>query len=148
VVNVFGRELGLVVWTGNPRKLEGVGDLARRGVRREPAARPATRTFTEAALAEARIERSAVVGYRDEVSTHRAVGLGPEGRGRRRGRDPPWPGAELGFLQRLSASTSWSRRRPSSAAGQASSSHPVGTVPAGVERLARHDWYARPRPAR
>ena len=27
VVNVFSRELGLVVWTGNPRKLEGVGDL-------------------------------------------------------------------------------------------------------------------------
>ena len=76
VVNVFGRELGLVVWTGNPRKLGGVGDLARRGVRfvnRQPGS--ATRAFTEAALAEARIERSAVVGYRDEVSTHWAVGL-------------------------------------------------------------------------
>jgi putative molybdopterin biosynthesis protein len=76
VVNVFGRELGLVVWTGNPRKLEGVGDLARRGVRfvnRQPGS--ATHAFTEAALAEARIERGAVVGYRDEVSTHWAVGL-------------------------------------------------------------------------
>ena len=53
----FGRELGLVVWTGNPRKLEGVRDLARRGVRfvnRQPGS--ATRAFTEAALAEARIE--------------------------------------------------------------------------------------------
>jgi putative molybdopterin biosynthesis protein len=76
VVNVFGRELGLVVWTGNPRKLEGLRDLARRGVRfvnRQPGS--ATRAFTEAALAEARIERGAVVGYRDEVSTHWAVGL-------------------------------------------------------------------------
>ena len=76
VVNVFGRELGLVVWTGNPRKLEGVRDLARRGVRfvnRQPGS--ATRAFTDTALAEARVERSAVVGYRDEVATHWAVGL-------------------------------------------------------------------------
>jgi putative molybdopterin biosynthesis protein len=76
VVNVFGRELGLVVWTGNPRKLEGVHDLARRGLRfvnRQPGS--ATRTFMETALAEARVERGAVVGYRDEVSTHWAVGL-------------------------------------------------------------------------
>jgi putative molybdopterin biosynthesis protein len=76
VVNVFGRELGLVVWTGNPRKLEGVRDLARRGVRfvnRQPGS--ATRAFTDSALAEARVERAAVVGYRDEVATHWAVGL-------------------------------------------------------------------------
>jgi putative molybdopterin biosynthesis protein len=76
VVNVFGRELGLVVWTGNPRKLEGVRDLARRGVRfvnRQPGS--GTRAFTEAALAEARIEPGAVVGYRDAVATHWAVGL-------------------------------------------------------------------------
>jgi excisionase family DNA binding protein len=47
VVTVFGRELGLVVWTGNPRKLEGVRDLGRRGVRfvnRQPGS--ATRAFT------------------------------------------------------------------------------------------------------
>ncbi len=76
VVHVFGRELGLVVWTGNPRKLEGVQDLGRRGIRfvnRQPGS--ATRAFTDAALTEARVEGGAVVGYRDEVSTHWAVGL-------------------------------------------------------------------------
>ena len=76
VVTVFGRELGLVVWTGNPRKLEGVRDLGRRGVRfvnRQPGS--ATRAFTEEALAEAQVEQGAVVGFRDEVSTHWAVAL-------------------------------------------------------------------------
>jgi len=36
---------------------------------------PDGRAFTDAALVEARVERGAVVGYRDEVSTHWAVGL-------------------------------------------------------------------------
>jgi excisionase family DNA binding protein len=76
IVSVFMRELGLVVWTGNPRKVEGVGDLGRRGLRfvnRQPGS--ATRAYTDEALAAARVERGAVVGYRDEVSTHWAVGL-------------------------------------------------------------------------
>ena len=76
VVNVFSRELGLVVWTGNPRKLEGVGDLTRRGLRfvnRQPGS--GTRAFTDDALAAAGVEQAGVVGYRDEVSTHWAVAL-------------------------------------------------------------------------
>jgi putative molybdopterin biosynthesis protein len=76
VVNVFSRELGLVVWTGNPRKLEGVGDLGRRGVRfvnRQPGS--GTRAFTDEALAAAGVEQAGVVGYREEVSTHWAVAL-------------------------------------------------------------------------
>lgn len=76
VVNVFSRELGLVVWTGNPRKLEGVGDLTRRGLRfvnRQPGS--GTRAFTDDALAAAGVEPAGVVGYRDEVSTHWAVAL-------------------------------------------------------------------------
>ena len=76
VVNAFVRELGLLVWTGNPRKIEGVGDLGRRGLRfvnRQPGS--ATRAFTDEALATARVEQGAVVGYRDEVSTHWAVAL-------------------------------------------------------------------------
>jgi putative molybdopterin biosynthesis protein len=76
VVNLFHRELGLVVWTGNPRKLEGVGDLGRRGLRfvnRQPGS--GTRAFTDEALAAAGVETGAVVGYRDEVSTHWAVAL-------------------------------------------------------------------------
>jgi putative molybdopterin biosynthesis protein len=76
VVNLFHRELGLVVWTGNPRKLGTVGDLGRRGLRfvnRQPGS--GTRAFADAALAAAGVETGAVVGYRDEVSTHWAVAL-------------------------------------------------------------------------
>ena len=76
VVHAFARELGLLVWTGNPRKLTGVGDLARRGLRfvnRQPGS--ATRAFTDQALAAARVEAASVVGYREEVSTHWAVAL-------------------------------------------------------------------------
>jgi putative molybdopterin biosynthesis protein len=76
LVNLFGRELGLVVWTGNPRKLEGIGDLGRRGLRfvnRQPGS--GTRAVIDEALATAGIETAAVVGYREEVSTHWAVAL-------------------------------------------------------------------------
>jgi excisionase family DNA binding protein len=75
VVNLFVRELGLLVWTGNPRKVEGVGDLRRglRFVNRQPDS--ATRAFTDQALAAAGVEHAGVVGYREEVSTHWAVAL-------------------------------------------------------------------------
>jgi excisionase family DNA binding protein len=76
LVNLFHRELGLVVWTGNPRKLQGVGDLGRRGLRfvnRQPGS--GTRVFTDEALAAAGIEQEAVVGYRQEVTTHWGVAL-------------------------------------------------------------------------
>ena len=76
VVNAFSRELGLLVWTGNPRKVEGVGDLGRRGLRfvnRQPGS--GTRAYTDEALAAAGVEQAGVVGYREEVSTHWAVGL-------------------------------------------------------------------------
>ena len=76
VVNLFGRELGLLVLDGNPRKLEGVGDLGRRGlgfVNRQPGS--GTRAVDRRALALASVEPSGVVGYREEVSTHWAVAL-------------------------------------------------------------------------
>jgi len=75
VVNGFVRELGLLVWTGNPRKVQGVGDLRRglRFVNRQPGS--ATRGFTDEALAAAGVERGSVVGYREEVSTQWAVAL-------------------------------------------------------------------------
>ena len=76
VVTLFVRELGLVVWTGNPRKLAWVEDLARRGMRfvnRQPGS--GTRHFVDAALARAGVNGAAVTGYRDPVSTHWAVGL-------------------------------------------------------------------------
>jgi PBP superfamily domain len=62
--------------TGNPRKIEAVGDLGRRGLRfvnRQLGS--ATRAFTDEALAAAGVEHGAVVGYREEVSTHWAVAL-------------------------------------------------------------------------
>ncbi len=76
LVNCFHRDLGLVTWTGNPRKLRGVADLARRGLRvvnRQPGS--GTRHFTDAALARAGVSPGQLAGYRDEVSTHWAVGL-------------------------------------------------------------------------
>jgi excisionase family DNA binding protein len=76
VVNLFHRELGLVVWTGNPRQLQTIADLGRRGVRFVNRQRGSgTRAFTDEALARAAVETGTVVGYRDEVSTHWAVGL-------------------------------------------------------------------------
>src|SRR5262245_22301434 len=76
LVNFFHRDLGLLVWTGNPRKLAGVADLGRRGVRfvnRQPGS--GTRHFVDAALTRAGVAPTAVTGYRTEVSTHWAVGL-------------------------------------------------------------------------
>lgn len=76
LVHVFHRDLGLVVWTGNPRRLRGVADLARPGLRfvnRQPGS--GTRHFLDAALTRAGVCPGAVAGYRDEVSTHWAVGL-------------------------------------------------------------------------
>jgi excisionase family DNA binding protein len=76
VVNLFHRELGLVVWTGNPRKLGGLEDLGRRGLRlvnRQPGS--GTRHFLDAGLARAGVPPRSIVGYDDEVSTHWAVGL-------------------------------------------------------------------------
>lgn len=76
LVNLFHRDLGLVVWKGNPRKLGGIGDLGRRGVRfvnRQPGS--GTRHYADTALARAGVSPAAVTGYRDEVSTHWAVGL-------------------------------------------------------------------------
>lgn len=76
LVNFFHRDLGLVVWTGNPRKLAGIADLGRRGLRfvnRQPGS--GTRHFVDTALAAAGVAAASVAGYRDEVSTHWAVGL-------------------------------------------------------------------------
>ena len=76
VVNAFYRDLGLAVWTGNPRGLTGVADLARlrlRIVNRQPGS--GTRCFLDAALARAGVPPGAIRGYGDEVTTHWGVGL-------------------------------------------------------------------------
>jgi excisionase family DNA binding protein len=76
VVNLFHRELGLVVWTGNPRRVDGMADLGRRGLRfvnRQPGS--GTRAYTDEALSRAGIAPTHLAGYREEVSTHWAVAL-------------------------------------------------------------------------
>lgn len=76
VVTCFHRELGLVVWTGNPRKLASVADLGRRGLRFvNRQAGSGTRTFLDQALVAAGLAPAAVTGYQDAVCTHWGVGL-------------------------------------------------------------------------
>ena len=80
VVNVFHRDLGLLVWTGNPRKVAGVGDLRQRGLRlinRQPGS--GTRQFVDAALVQAGVAPADVRGYREEVATHGRSGSGSSG---------------------------------------------------------------------
>lgn len=76
VVACFHRDLGLVVWTGNPRKLTGIADLARPGLRFvNRQAGSGTRAYLDLALSQARLAPGAIAGYQDTVSTHWAVGL-------------------------------------------------------------------------
>jgi putative molybdopterin biosynthesis protein len=76
VVNLFHRDLGLVVPPGNPRQLTGLADLGRpslRFVNRQPGS--GTRHFVDLALSRVGVDPDGIVGYRDEVSTHWAVAL-------------------------------------------------------------------------
>jgi excisionase family DNA binding protein len=76
VVNLFHRDLGLVVPPGNPRGLSAVADLARPGLRfvnRQPGS--GTRHFLDLALSRAGVEAERITGYRDAVATHWAVAL-------------------------------------------------------------------------
>jgi putative molybdopterin biosynthesis protein len=76
LVNLFHRDLGLVVPRGNPRGLTGVRDLARDGLRvvgRQPGS--GTRRYVDLALARAGLDPERVAGRQEAVSTHWAVGL-------------------------------------------------------------------------
>jgi len=76
LVNLFHRDLGLVVPPGNPRHLTGLVDLARpdlRFVNRQSGS--GTRHFVDLTLSRAGVEVEGIVGYRDAVSTQWAVGL-------------------------------------------------------------------------
>jgi excisionase family DNA binding protein len=76
VVNLFHRELGLVVPRANPRGLSTLADLAQPGLRfvhRQPGS--GTRHFVDLALARAGVPPERVAGSRDVVATHWAVGL-------------------------------------------------------------------------
>lgn len=76
VVTLLHRELGLVVAPGNPKRIAGFGDLARRGVRFvNRQAGSGTRLLVDTRLAEAGVTPGRVAGYRREVRTHIEVGL-------------------------------------------------------------------------
>ncbi|HWC01803.1 MAG TPA: substrate-binding domain-containing protein [Methylomirabilota bacterium] len=76
LVNLFHRDLGLVVPKGNPRDLASLPDLARPGLRfvnRQPGS--GTRHFVDLVLSRAGVEPERVAGYDDAVSTHWAIAL-------------------------------------------------------------------------
>ena len=76
VVQLFGRQLGLVVARGNPMKLQGIGDLARPKVRiinRQTGS--GTRLYLDHALARLKINSRKLNGYETSVATHLEVGL-------------------------------------------------------------------------
>ena len=76
LVNLFHRDLGLVVPKGNPRRLAAIADLARPGLRyvnRQPGS--GTRQLVDLALSRAGVAADRVAGYHDAVSTHWAVAL-------------------------------------------------------------------------
>ena len=76
VVQLFHRQLGLVVAPGNPRKLRAIGDLARPKVRiinRQTGS--GTRLYLDHALARLKINSRRLNGYETSVATHLELGL-------------------------------------------------------------------------
>jgi len=76
VVNLFYRDLGFTVPRGNPLKIRGFKDLARKGVRfinRQKGS--GTRLLIDQQLKEADLSAAKVQGYENEVNTHFEVGL-------------------------------------------------------------------------
>jgi putative molybdopterin biosynthesis protein len=76
VVNLAVREQGLIVATGNPKRLRGIRDLARAGIRfvnRQPGA--GTRVLLDYLLAKQRIHPRRIAGYEREEFTHMAVAV-------------------------------------------------------------------------
>jgi len=75
-IQLFYRDLGLVVPKGNPKEFRSMTDLRRRGVRminRQPGS--GTRVYLDHEIARLKIDPKKVAGYRTAVSTHLEVGL-------------------------------------------------------------------------
>ena len=75
VVQLFHRQLGLVVARGNPMKLHAIGDLARSGVRMiNRQIGSGTRLYLDQALGRLKIKSRKLNGYEATVATHVEVG--------------------------------------------------------------------------
>lgn len=75
VIELFYRELGLLVPPGNPKKIKSVRDLARPQVRfANRQSGSGTRLYLDRELARARVNPKKIAGYETQVSTHLEVG--------------------------------------------------------------------------
>jgi putative molybdopterin biosynthesis protein len=76
VVNLFQRELGLVMFPGNPLGIKGIDDLRQKGVRLVNRQKGSgTRILLDLHLKLMEIPPSCIKGYEREVYTHFEVGL-------------------------------------------------------------------------
>ena len=76
IVELFYRDLGLLVPRGNPKGIKSIRDLARpklRIINRQPGS--GTRIYLDQELARARLDVKKISGYDTVVSTHLEVGL-------------------------------------------------------------------------
>lgn len=74
LVRLYHREEGLLVRSGNPLQIRGIGDLARPGIRLVNRERGAgTRIWLDQALTGLGISRDQVSGYTHEVHSHQEV---------------------------------------------------------------------------
>jgi putative molybdopterin biosynthesis protein len=76
IVNLFYRDLGLIVPPGNPLKIKNFRDLGRKGIRfinRQGGS--GTRLLIEQKLKECGLSPRKIQGYSNEVNTHFEVGL-------------------------------------------------------------------------
>jgi molybdate-binding protein len=74
LIHVVRRDQGMMTAPGNPRKINGVKDLVRKGitmVNRQPGS--GTRLIVDALLAEAGVDAQKIRGYGNEEFTHMAV---------------------------------------------------------------------------
>src|SRR5262245_52519282 len=76
IVQLFYRELGLLLPPGNPKKIGSIRDLTRpklRLINRQPGS--GTRIYLDDELARARMKAVDIAGYKTVVSTHLEVGM-------------------------------------------------------------------------
>jgi excisionase family DNA binding protein len=76
VINLFQRELGILLNPGNPCKIRGISDLDKKGVifiNRQKGS--GTRVLLDHHLARLKMPSSSIRGYKQEVFTHFEVGL-------------------------------------------------------------------------